>query len=103
MIQPRVQIKRLAEEIWNDPTSARRNQIARELETLAERDLVERPAEPLPISLQAKLGAIVVHAQESTSDNAHAFDRAALEQVANDPEVIAWLTTIDKALLPTKR
>ena len=57
----------------------------------------------LPITLLIKLGSLVVHAQEATGTGASPLDVAALMQLASNPEVTAWLETIDPALLPVKR
>lgn len=55
-------------------------------------------------SLLCKLGSIAVHVQEMLSDDGHAFDRAALDTLLDDPEVIAWLEQMDAAaMVPRKR
>ena len=59
----------------------------------------------LPISLRlvSKLASVVVHAQEMLDPVAgHEFDRVALEQVANDPEVVAWVESLGP-LAPQRR
>lgn len=60
----------------------------------------------LPLSLAVKLGSLVVHAQEidTTKPNvAYAFDLSAIESLAQDPEVAAWLDSFAPGLLPEKR
>lgn len=60
----------------------------------------------LPLSLLVKLGSIVVHAQEidtSKPNVAYAFDLSAIESLAEDPEIVAWLDTFAPGLLPEKR
>lgn len=55
-------------------------------------------------TLLAKLGSIVVHLQECDLANTSAtFDLVAVKALAADPEVSAWLATIDPVLLPVKR
>lgn len=59
-----------------------------------------KPSTPLLI----KLGSIIVHQEELISPGGHRFDKAALETVRNDAEVVEWLhqmTTL--AFLPVKR
>lgn len=65
--------------------------------------------EPRP-ELLIKLGSGLVHAEElivsmSTRDaNAIAADRAALQTITDDPEVIEWREQMDAlAFLPVKR
>lgn len=57
----------------------------------------------LPLSLTVKLGSIVVHAQEANSEDGTGYDLAALAFLVDDPDVIAWLSTIDPVFLPEKR
>jgi len=64
---------------------------------------MDDPLKP-SVSLLAKLGSIAVHAQEMTSSKGHAFDKHALDGVLADPEVKAWLRSMDKmAMLPKRR
>jgi hypothetical protein len=56
----------------------------------------------LPLTLVVKLASVAVHAQEMLSPDGHEFDGVALERVANDPEVAAWLKTLGP-LAPVKR
>lgn len=54
--------------------------------------------------LLCKLGSILVHVEEGTSADGHAFDVIALRSLMADPEVRAWLREMDKlALVPVKR
>jgi hypothetical protein len=55
-------------------------------------------------ALLAKVGAIVVHADELLSPGGHAFDRAALRSLLDDPDVGQWLQEMRRmALVPRKR
>lgn len=61
------------------------------------------PLKPPP-SLLVKLGSIAVHAEEWGSVYGHAFDKVAMEQCLNDPEVREWRKAMDAmAMLPKKR
>jgi hypothetical protein len=56
------------------------------------------------VGVLAKLGSIAVHVDEMLSDDGHAFDRMALQQLLADADVQQWLKQMDaKALLPKKR
>lgn len=56
------------------------------------------------VSLLIKLGSVIVHQEEMISSKGHRFDKAALDTVRNDSEVIEWLATMTKmAFLPVKR
>ena len=69
-------------------------------------DFTEPMNDPLKpdAGLLCKLGSIAVHADESMSDEGHAFDKTALEGLIADPEVVEWLAEMDKlALIPKKR
>lgn len=61
----------------------------------------------MEMSLMVKLASLAVHAQELDDDRltttAAEADVAAIKALAEDPEVEAWLTTIDPVLLPAKR
>jgi hypothetical protein len=60
--------------------------------------------EPLPFSLQCKLGSILVHAEEAIEPRGHPFDVIAMRQLLYDPEVRGWRAEMDRlALLPVKR
>lgn len=55
-------------------------------------------------ALLAKIGSIIVHAEELLSDDGHAFDRVAMQNLLSDPDVAAWLGGMNAmALLPRKR
>lgn len=55
-------------------------------------------------ALLCKLGSIIVHSEELTSIGAHDFDRVALEQLLQDPDVQEWMQAMDgMAMLPKKR
>jgi hypothetical protein len=55
-------------------------------------------------SLLVKLGSIARHTEELLSDDGHAFDRAALNGLLTDPEVVEWMADADQmALLPVLR
>lgn len=64
---------------------------------------MNEPLKPSP-SLLIKLGSIIVHQEEFLSTKGHSFDKAALDTVRNDPEVIEWLEQMTNlAFLPVKR
>lgn len=55
-------------------------------------------------SLLCKLGSIAVHADEMMSPTGHAFDKAALQTLLQDAEVVEWIKQMDAiAMLPKKR
>ena len=56
----------------------------------------------LDLTLLVKLGSIAVHADELTSPGGHDFDRVAMRQLIEDPDVVAWVKAMG-ALLPRKR
>jgi len=57
-----------------------------------------------PVSVLAKLGSAVVHAQEMLGPKGHQFDRTALDAIMADPEVCTWLELAgDVALITLKR
>ncbi len=54
--------------------------------------------------LLIKLGSVIVHQEEMMSKKGHHFDKAALNTVRNDPEVVEWLDAMTKmSFLPVKR
>ena len=56
------------------------------------------------VSLLSKIGSILVHVEELTSPSGHIFDHEAFKSAMRDPEVVEWMTTMDKmAFLPKKR
>lgn len=61
-------------------------------------------ADPLKpsVSLLSKIGSIAVHIEEFLSPGGHAFDKVAIEQLLQDPEVREWLQAM-KVYLPAKR
>lgn len=62
------------------------------------------PLKDLPASLLIKLGSCIVHADELLSPQGHEFDRSAFISVLADPEVQAWLASMERlALVPLKR
>ena len=55
-------------------------------------------------ALLCKLGSIVVHADEMMSDDGHHYDRLALQQLLNDPDVKHWIDLMSMAaMVPRKR
>jgi hypothetical protein len=58
---------------------------------------------PTP-QLLIKLGSIIVHYQELLSSDGHYMDKAALDSLLNDEDVIQWMKQMDdNAFLPKKR
>jgi len=56
------------------------------------------------VALLSKLGSIVIHLDEALSSDGHYFDKVSLEQLQSDPEVAAWIKSMDAmALIPKKR
>lgn len=56
------------------------------------------------ISLLVKLGSLIVHLEEASSADGHAFDWEAVRTLARDPEVTEWMKKMTAmALLPVKR
>lgn len=61
------------------------------------------PLRPVPSTL-AKLGSLIVHAEEFLSADRHEFDLAAFRQLLDDPEVATWLAEMRRlALVPKMR
>lgn len=55
-------------------------------------------------SLLCKLSSIVVHTDEFLSDDGHYLDKAALQDLLVDEEVVKWINEMTKAgLAPVKR
>lgn len=55
-------------------------------------------------SLCAKLGSVVVHAEEMSGPDGHDFDRLALRMLLEDAEVLEWLAQGRKlAMIPETR
>lgn len=62
--------------------------------------------DPLKPSIQllSKLGSIAVHADEMLSAKGHTADKAALQALLRDADVVAWCNEMTKmAMLPVKR
>lgn len=59
----------------------------------------------IPLGLAVKLASLAVHVQELDlrEPSAAMVDINAAKGLAEDPEVVAWLDSIDPALLPVKR
>lgn len=56
------------------------------------------------MTLLCKLGSIIVHTEELLSPYGHEFDKAALDQLMRDPQVVEWLKGMRAmALVPEKR
>lgn len=57
-----------------------------------------------PTVTMVKLGSIAVHVHELLSPAGHGFDRIALQQLLDDPDVKKWLAAMAKlGLLPQPR
>lgn len=60
--------------------------------------------EALGLGLIVKLASLVIHVQElDAGAPSAAYDIISAKAIANDPAVLAWIATIDPALLPLKR
>lgn len=58
----------------------------------------------MPPSLAAKVGSILVHVEEGTGGDGHAFDWEAVRSLLGDGEIVEWLRELQKmALVPVKR
>jgi hypothetical protein len=56
------------------------------------------------LTLLLKIGSMVVHAEELLSPGGHAFDKAAFDALAKDPEVVEWMTDMTRlGYIPKKR
>ena len=53
-------------------------------------------------TLAAKIASVVVHADEMLSADGHPFDKTALEQALQDPDVVRWISDLGP-LAPRKR
>lgn len=54
--------------------------------------------------LLIKLGSLIVHYQEWTSNKGHEFDKIAIDSLLSDEDVKEWLREMNElALLPQKR
>jgi len=64
---------------------------------------MSNPLQP-SAALLAKLGSIAVHVKEMFSLAGHHFDKAAIETILVDPEVVEWLEEMDAlVMLPRMR
>jgi len=55
-------------------------------------------------SLLIKLGSLLVHYEEMLSSDGHELDKAAIDSLQQDSEIIDWKKEMTKlALLPLKR
>lgn len=62
-----------------------------------------KPLEPNATTL-TKLGSIIAHYEEFTSEGGHEFDLESAKSLLTDPEVVDWFTGMRSlALLPLKR
>lgn len=58
----------------------------------------------LSAALAAKIGSIVVHAEEAVSDDGHPFDVEAIKVLVSQPDVQEWLLALSSmALVPRRR
>lgn len=58
----------------------------------------------LSLPLLVKLGSIAVHADEFFSPDGHEYDKTAIVQLLQDPDVQTWLKMMDgSGFLPKKR
>jgi hypothetical protein len=57
----------------------------------------------MPMSLVVKMASLVTHVQEMNGVAPSPFDVEAAKALADDPEVVAWLGTVDPVFLPVKR
>lgn len=55
-------------------------------------------------SLAAKIGSILVHVEEGTSADGHAFDWESARALLGQADVVEWIRALQKmALVPVKR
>lgn len=59
--------------------------------------------EPPSTPVQIMLASLFVHADEAFGPGGHEFDAAAMLPIIQNPEVRAWIESIDPVLLPQKR
>ena len=66
---------------------------------------IRTPVDPIPsLTVAMKLGSAMVHIEEFLSPGGHEHDRAALQSILDDHEVLAWRKKMDAAgLLPVRR
>jgi len=54
--------------------------------------------------LLIKLGSLITHYQEWTSDKGHQVDKSAIDSIESDPDFKQWMKQMnDNAFLPLKR
>ena len=64
---------------------------------------MQDPFSPDP-ALLAKLGSIIIHAEEFLSEGGHPFDKVAFQSGMNDKDVQNWLESMQAmAMIPVKR
>jgi hypothetical protein len=76
------------------------------LEPMMDAEAIQSEQLPLTptVALLTKVGSIARHVEEAIGHDGHALDRAAIEALLMDPEVQAWMKSMDQmALLPVKR
>ncbi len=57
-----------------------------------------------PATTLIKLGSLIIHYQEWTSQSGDIHDKIAIDVLETDPEITAWLSGMTKAaFLPLKR
>lgn len=54
-------------------------------------------------TVQIMLASLFVHAEEAFGPGGHEFDTVAMQGIVQNPEVRAWVDSIDPVLLPQKR
>lgn len=54
------------------------------------------------LTMLCKLASIAAHAKEMLSPKGHAYDRMALEQLLDDPQIVEWLVAMGP-FVPVKR
>lgn len=58
----------------------------------------------IPAALAAKVGSILVHVEEGTGPDGHAFDWEAARALLGQADVVEWIRALQKmALVPVKR
>lgn len=64
---------------------------------------MSNPLKPEATTL-IKVGSLLIHYQEYNSSDCHALDKAAIDSLEKDPDVIQWIKEMTElALLPVKR
>lgn len=83
------------------PKFGNSDQLKKDIER-SDRRAGRNPAYQPSLGLLAKLGSIIVHADELLSVSGHEFDTAVLRQLLKDRDVQAWVQQMGP-LLPKKR